>query len=119
MSDEEFTPEQWKEQHQHGMMEDLVKTSDKYMKEHGINIKIKDIPPDEPGGYIQKIYVTVELSPDQYKMAVAIAHMVQCKNFDEYVSELVVRDLEMLRDGGEQLADWIKSVMPEEKEQGT
>ena len=64
----------------------------------------------------QKVFVTLELPPDQYRMAAAVAHMFQCKNFDEYVSELVVRDLEMLRDGGEQLADWIKQIMPKEGE---
>jgi hypothetical protein len=46
MNYEEFTPEQLKEQHQQGMMEDLMRTSDKWAKEHGINMK--DIPPDEP-----------------------------------------------------------------------
>jgi hypothetical protein len=42
----ELTPQQLKERHQEKMVKDLVRTSDKWAKEHGINLK--DIPPDEP-----------------------------------------------------------------------
>ncbi len=41
-----LSPQELKRRHQEKMVKDLVRTSDKWAKEHGINMK--DIPPDEP-----------------------------------------------------------------------
>jgi hypothetical protein len=41
-----LSPQELKRRHQEKMVKDLVRTSDKWANEHGINLK--DIPPDEP-----------------------------------------------------------------------
>lgn len=41
-----LSPQELKRRHQEKMIKDLVRTSDKWAKEHGIDLK--NIPPDEP-----------------------------------------------------------------------
>lgn len=41
-----LSPQELKRRHQEKMIRDLVRTSDKWAKEHGIDLK--NIPPDEP-----------------------------------------------------------------------
>ncbi len=46
---EELTPEQMKERHQNGMMEDLIEGSNKWLKKHGIDPNPKQrIPVGDP-----------------------------------------------------------------------
>ncbi len=97
------------------------KEGEKWMREHGIDPN--EQPPEDEEAQKKKItcacasvFVTLELPQEYYKMAAAIGQVFGYRNFDDYVSNLVVRDLETLRDGGEHLADWIEHIMPEKKE---
>ena len=103
--------EELKRRHQEKMVKDLVKTSDKWAKEHGIGLGKEDAKDDffrrnkeieyrqEQKQGLVEIFVKLTLPIKAYETAAGLYRISDYKTFDDYVSDCVMNDLEMMCQG--------------------
>jgi len=106
-----LSPQELKERHQEKMVKDLVKTSDKWAKEHGIGIGKENAKDDffrrnkeieyrqEQKQGLVEIFVKLNLPIKAYETATGLYRICDYKSFDDYVSDCVMNDLEMMCQG--------------------
>jgi hypothetical protein len=106
-----LSPQELKRRHQEKMVKDLVKTSDKWAKEHDIKLKA----PEDNGDFFRynkaieyrqeqrtglvEIFVKLTLPINAYETAAGLYRIADYKTFDDYVSDCVMNDLEQMCQG--------------------